>query len=49
MLSHIVFGFFFSLTTVCLVRGLWVYVQGWIGKISTARVAMPTPMTVGEI
>lgn len=49
MLSHIVFGFFFSLTAVCLLRGLWAYVQGWIGKIYAARVVMPTPVTVGEI
>ncbi len=49
MLSHIVFGFFFSLTAVCLLRGLAMYAQAWTVKIAASRVSMSTPVTVGEI
>ena len=30
MVAHIVFGFFFALTIVCTVRGLWMYACRWI-------------------
>ncbi|HAX90407.1 MAG TPA: enediyne biosynthesis protein UnbU [Cyanobacteria bacterium UBA11370] len=49
MLSHIVFGFFFSLTAVCLLRGLILYSQAWTAKTTAARVTIPTPATVAEI
>ncbi|MDY7016133.1 MAG: RnfABCDGE type electron transport complex subunit D, partial [Cyanobacteriota bacterium] len=38
MLSHIVFGFFFSLTAVCLVRGLMMYARDWTGKMATSAI-----------
>src|SRR5690349_6801135 len=30
MVSHIVFGLFFALTTVCAMRGAWMYVCRWL-------------------
>ena len=29
MVTHVVFGLFFSLTIVCAVRGLWMYAKHW--------------------
>ncbi|MDY6785177.1 MAG: enediyne biosynthesis protein UnbU [Cyanobacteriota bacterium] len=48
MLSHIVFGFFFSLTAVCIVRGLIMYVRDWTSKMATSRETIFAPVTVGE-
>ena len=32
VVSHVVFGIFFSLIIVCTVRGLWLYAQSWITR-----------------
>lgn len=49
MLCHIVFGFFFSLTSVCLLRGLASYAQTLSAKIPAAKAPVPTPVTVGKV
>ena len=46
MLSHIVFGFFFSLTAVCLLRGLILSAPTLIAKIAPVKVTIPTSVTV---
>ncbi len=49
MLSHIVFGFFFSLTAVCILRGLVLYAPTLIEKIAPARGSIPISVTIGEV
>ena len=49
MVFHIVFGLFFALTIICTFRGLIFYVQTGIDRISTNKVIVSTPITVGEI
>lgn len=48
MLAHIVFGFFFALTFVCLSRGVIMYVREWIDQraITTVAEKSPTPARV---
>lgn len=38
MVNHIVFGFFFSLTTVCIVRGLWLVITE---QVKPAEIVTP--------
>jgi hypothetical protein len=53
MVTHVVFGLFFSLTIVCAVRGLWTYARRWakgharedINAGQTAPAALGTPAT----
>lgn len=49
MLSHIVFGFFFSLTAVCILRGLVLYGSTLITKIKPVKLSIPTHVTLGEV
>jgi enediyne biosynthesis protein E5 len=49
MLSHIVFGFFFSLTAVCILRGLILYAPTLITKIKHVDLSTPISVTIGEI
>jgi hypothetical protein len=39
MVTHIVFGLFFALTTVCAVRGMWLLATQWTR--SRKREAVP--------
>lgn len=34
MVTHVVFGLFFSLTIVCAVRGLWTYATRWAKRVA---------------
>jgi hypothetical protein len=38
LLAHIVFGLFFALTIVCILRGLGLYVQAWATGKALARI-----------
>ncbi|MCP2731205.1 enediyne biosynthesis protein UnbU [Limnofasciculus baicalensis] len=49
MLSHIVFGFFFSLTAVCLLRGLVLSAPTLITKLASGRGQISIPITLGEV
>jgi hypothetical protein len=49
MLSHIVFGFFFSLTAVCVIRGLVLYAPTLITRLASAQEQISTPITLGEV
>jgi enediyne biosynthesis protein E5 len=45
MVTHIVFGLFFALTTVCAVRGMWMYATQWSRtrkREELTSVAVPT-------
>ena len=52
MVAHIVFGLFFALTTVCTVRGLWMYAKRWVRRREREEVdaigTSPAPALVRE-
>jgi hypothetical protein len=59
MVTHVVFGLFFSLTIVCAVRGLWTYARRWakgeareemdaVGAQATLSSPAPAPALVRE-
>jgi enediyne biosynthesis protein E5 len=47
MSFHIVFGLFFGLTIVCIVRGISLFVMDLAGSANRVQVVPPTPATVG--
>ena len=43
MIIHVVFGLFFALTTVCTLRGMWMYVCRWLKRHEVEQIdAVPT-------
>jgi hypothetical protein len=42
--SHLVFGLFFALVTVCAVRGLSLYVLSWLGRLPQAQAQQTVPL-----
>ncbi|MBT9314703.1 hypothetical protein [Leptothoe spongobia] len=48
MLNHIVFGFFFALTIVCIARGLMLFRKSIVQKLSSTPILVPS-ILVGEV
>ncbi|KYC43742.1 enediyne biosynthesis protein UnbU [Scytonema hofmannii PCC 7110] len=48
MVNHIVFGLFFALTIICILRGLSAYTQSLVAYIASEKVLVPAPTKVGE-
>ena len=47
MVTHVVFGLFFSLTIVCAVRGLGMYARQWVrGRVPRESEAVSAPVTL---
>jgi hypothetical protein len=49
MVNHIVFGLFFALTTVCILRGLNLYFQNLVNNWTSNKVLIPVTTTGGEV
>ena len=49
MVSHIVFGFFFALTLVCTLRGMFFYAQALTTNMARTKVLVPASTVVGEV
>jgi Na+-translocating ferredoxin:NAD+ oxidoreductase RnfD subunit len=45
MVTHVVFGLFFSLTLVCAVRGLCMYARQWVRRRETEEIAAPAALS----
>jgi hypothetical protein len=48
LLAHVVFGLFFALTIVCLVRGVWLHSWAWAVQARHAKILVPSPVAVGR-
>lgn len=46
VVSHVVFAIFFSLTAVCALRGIGIYVQAWAAERGVAWPRLPSPTAV---
>jgi hypothetical protein len=44
---HVVFGMFFALIIVCIVRGLWLYIQVFLTRPVPATAEVPQPVMTG--
>jgi Na+-translocating ferredoxin:NAD+ oxidoreductase RnfD subunit len=44
MVTHIVFGLFFALTTVCAVRGLFMYATRWVKREAREEITGPATL-----
>ncbi|RUT02785.1 hypothetical protein DSM106972_057050 [Dulcicalothrix desertica PCC 7102] len=49
MVNHIVFGFFFALTIVCIFRGLSFYAQAIADYVAFTKVLVPATKTIREV
>ncbi|MBD2665828.1 hypothetical protein B6N60_00269 [Richelia sinica FACHB-800] len=47
--NHIVFGLFFGLTAVCILRGIFMYSQAVIKSFPSAQVPVPNTIQTGEV
>jgi Na+-translocating ferredoxin:NAD+ oxidoreductase RnfD subunit len=48
VVCHVVFGLFFALTIVCVLRGVVLYLEAYESRRAGARVAVPPPAVVTE-
>jgi Na+-translocating ferredoxin:NAD+ oxidoreductase RnfD subunit len=48
LVLHVVFGLFFALTIVCVLRGLMLYAYALVQPATPTRVAAPEPVMVGR-